>query len=48
MKIELKQEELTSINGGAFKYGIIGAFVIAGTFIIGIVDGFLRPYPCRK
>ena len=47
MKIELKNDELTNINGGAWKYGILGALVIAGTFIIGVVDGFLRPYPCR-
>ncbi len=48
MRIELNQDELTSVNGGAWKYGIIGAVVLAGVFVVGIVDGFLRPYPCRK
>ena len=47
MKIELNKEELNSINGGAWKYGIIGAAVAVGVFIIGFIDGFLRPYPCR-
>ncbi len=48
MKVELTQEELLNINGGAWKYGVIGAFIAGGAFIIGVIDGFLRPYACHK
>ena len=47
MKIELTKEELLNTSGGAWKLGIIGAILAAGVFIIGVVDGFLRPYSCR-
>ena len=43
---ELKQEELKNINGG-FSFGTfvgIGAIV---TFIIGVIDGYVRPLACR-
>ena len=47
MVIELENEQLKNINGGAWKYGIIGAIIAGGAFIIGIIDGFMRPYKCR-
>ena len=48
MKVELNKEELNNINGGAWKLGVIGAIIAGGVFIIGVVDGFLRPYACRR
>ena len=48
MKIELKEEELTNISGGAWKLGLVGAIIAGSAFIIGVIDGFLRPYSCRK
>ena len=43
IKMELSKNELVDITGGAFKYGIaigIGAVI---TFLIGVIDGYLRP-----
>ena len=48
MKIELKEEELTDIKGGAWKLGLVGAIIAGSAFVIGVFDGFFRPYPCRK
>lgn len=43
----LIREELLQIKGGGWLLitGIVGGVV---TFIIGIVDGFLRPLSCNK
>lgn len=43
----LSDVELKDINGGAISWHVIGAIVGAGAFIIGVIDGFLRPYRCR-
>lgn len=43
----LNEEELVSITGGAIKataLAIIGGVV---TFIIGVIDGYLRPLKCN-
>lgn len=44
----LNDDELTNVTGGAVKYGLIA--IIGGiiTFIIGVVDGYLRPLPCNR
>lgn len=44
----LTQNEQFEIIGGAVKYGIVAAIIGAGAFIIGIIDGFLRPLKCYK
>ena len=49
---ELTKNELMNIEGGslgAFGLGVgITAAVIAGiVFIIGVIDGYIRPMPCR-
>ncbi len=43
----LENKELMSISGGGFKYGI--AAIVGGiiTFLIGVVDGYLRPLSCN-
>lgn len=42
---KLNKEELKSINAGGFGLGcLIGGCVV---FLIGVVDGFVRPLPCR-
>ncbi len=46
--MELSKNELIDIYGGGIKYGIyigLGALI---TFIIGVVDGYLRPLKCNK
>lgn len=45
---ELNKEELLNINGGGFHFGI-GIGIAAGiTFLIGLIDGYVRPLVCRK
>lgn len=44
---QLNDNELKTINGGGFSIGAI--FAIGGlvTFIIGILDGYVRPLKCN-
>lgn len=43
---ELNKQELQAINGGGLGLGLlIGAGII---FIIGLIDGFVRPLSCSK
>ena len=44
---ELKEQELKNINGGAFKIGIGLAIAAGVTFLIGLVNGYVRPLDCR-
>ena len=42
---KISKNELMSINGGGFGLGLlIGGLV---TFIIGVVDGYVRPLKCH-
>lgn len=48
--MELKQEELININGGALRL-TAGKLLIAGgiaVFIIGLLSGFSRPSTCSS
>ncbi len=44
--IELSNSELLKINGG-FKWKIGMALAAGISFIIGVIDGFIRPLPCK-
>lgn len=44
----LQKEELNDIKGGGFALKLIMGIITAGTFIVGVVDGFLRPLKCRN
>lgn len=45
---ELNKDELIKINGGGISLAI-GCLIIAGiVFLIGVIDGYVRPLPCRK
>lgn len=45
---QIKKDELLSIRGGSISF-TAGALIVAGiTFLIGVIDGFLRPYACHK
>lgn len=45
---ELRKDELIETEGGAFSVGAI--FAIGGiiTFLIGVIDGYVRPLKCNK
>lgn len=47
MNKTLTNKELFETTGGAAKFGAIAAIVGAISFLIGVVDGFLRPFKCR-
>lgn len=45
--VELKKEELLDINGGGITFGT-GILIIGGIiFIIGVIDGYVRPLSCN-
>lgn len=44
---QLKDEELQHIEGGGLSFST-GLAIAAGiVFLIGVVDGYFRPLPCR-
>lgn len=45
---KLTNEELSTINGGAIKLAVTKWLIGGGiaTFIIGVVNGYLRPLTC--
>lgn len=43
----LTNNELMSINGGAWRLGLAAAIAGGITFLIGIIDGFFSPLSCR-
>ena len=45
--IELTNVELQKINGGGFGWAALFGIISGGIFLIGVLDGYLRPYACR-
>ena len=43
----LNEKELKDIYGGGVLFKIAMGIITAGSFIVGIVDGYLRPLKCR-
>ena len=43
----LKLEELKEIKGGGMSVGFIASLVGLGAFLIGILDGIMRPLACN-
>ncbi len=45
----LTNQELSNVNGGAIKLGSAKWIIVGGiaTFIIGFVNGLLRPLSCK-
>lgn len=48
MNSNLTLKEQYEIKGGAVKLGVIAGIIGLGTFIIGIIDGLVRPLKCYK
>lgn len=46
--MKLTKNELLQITGGGVDLGVISAIGAALTFIIGIIDGYLRPIKCNQ
>ena len=45
--LEISNDELRQINGGAFNVGIAIAIAAGITFIVGVIDGIVRPLKCN-
>ncbi len=44
---KLSEVELKQINGGGFHIGLGMALAAGLSFIIGVLDGYVRPLSCR-
>ncbi len=44
----LEKDELLLIKGGAADWVIIGIIGTLITFVVGVVDGYLRPLKCEE
>ena len=44
----LKNEEMKEVKGGGLSLKFLMGILTAGTFIVGIIDGILRPLKCRN
>ena len=44
---QLTVNELKNIRAGAVSGWVVAAVASALTFIIGIIDGYVRPFKCR-
>lgn len=44
----LEKNELLSITGGGLSLGVISLIGAGITFLIGVLDGYLRPLKCNK
>ena len=45
---KIEANELKKISGGAFHFGIAFAITAGITFIVGLVDGYIRPLACNR
>lgn len=45
--IKLKKDEMKTINGGGVNFGIVIAIGSLVSFIVGIIDGYIRPIKCN-
>lgn len=43
----LTNEELKNVNGGGINIGVIAGIAAGITFLIGIIDGIIRPLKCN-
>ena len=43
----LEKQELQKIYGGGFGFGFLAAIGAGITFLIGVIDGYIRPLPCN-
>lgn len=45
--MKLNNYELKNIKAGAISGWLIAGIISGLTFIIGVIDGYVRPYKCR-
>ena len=45
--IEIQKKQLLEIKGGASKLGIAASIIAGVIFVIGVIDGYVRPLRCN-
>lgn len=45
--VELQKKQLLEIKGGASKLGIAAGIIAGVIFVIGVIDGYIRPLRCN-
>ena len=43
----LNDKELMNINGGGINIGLVVGIAAGVTFLIGVIDGIIRPLKCN-
>jgi len=44
----LSNETMNNITGGAISRAALAAIIAGGVFIVGVIDGLIRPLKCHK
>ena len=44
----MNDKELLNVRGGEVSLGTVLLIVSGFIFLVGVIDGFFRPYECRK
>ena len=45
---KLSDNEMYEVEAGAFSKFTLGVVAGVGVFIVGVIDGFLRPLKCHR
>ena len=46
--MKLSNDELYSVSGGGIGWGIAGLIAGIITFVVGVIDGYMRPLKCNQ
>lgn len=44
----LNKEQLLNVYGGTVDFGVVGVVIAAVMFVIGVIDGYIRPLKCKE
>ena len=44
----LSDAQMNEISAGGLSKAVLAGFVAAGIFIVGVVDGLIRPLKCNR
>ena len=44
----LTDSQMNEISAGAVSKAVLAGLVAAGIFIVGVIDGFIRPLKCNR
>ena len=46
-EIMLSNEDLYDVKAGAIKASVLGLIIAGITFVVGVIDGYIRPLKCN-